>query len=109
MPVACRPGKVPLQPASRVGSVRSGEPFGLWPRLPGFAPSADRRGVLRVVAVGVEAQALPEARTLELALGNGFEVANQVGMNLVHLFEHLRQRKMFLGFRSSGVERIDAA
>ena len=86
--------------------MQTGLPLFDWP-LP---PLPYRLGVLRVMAVGIEPEAMPEARLpREVLFGHASDVVDEPAVRFIQLPQDLGKRQAPFLFRHLRIEGIDAA
>src|SRR5437764_13124933 len=84
----------------------SGLPLFDWP-LP---PFPYRPGVLGVMAVCIEPEAMPEARLpCEVLFGHASDVVDESAVRFIQLPQYIRERKAPFLFRHLRIEGIDAS
>src|SRR5258708_39314122 len=84
----------------------SGSPLFHWP-LP---PLSYRFGVLRVMAVGIEPEAMPEARLpREVLFGHASDAVDESAERFLHIPQDLGDRHAPFLFRPLPIEGVDAA
>src|SRR6266705_1912551 len=73
-------------------------------------PFPYRPGVLRVMAVGIEPEAMPEARLpCEVLFGHASNVVDESAVRFIQLPQYIRERKAPFLFRHLRIEGINAA
>src|SRR5258708_20274124 len=83
----------------------SGLPFSDW-QLP---PFLYRSGVLRVMAVGIEPEAMPETRLpREVLFGYASDVVDESAVRFIQLLQDVGERKVPFLFRHLRIEGLNA-